>query len=142
MNYILLAIIIIIILFVCSIQNENFGVYHQNYDPYLLYTYELTDYPSYIAPYLKNTTLLQLSEPADQTWSTICKNCSHLGKEKCGLCRNCGWCIDKKGKGQCVPGDGKGPHLHADCEIWRHPYKFGRFKPRFSGRIFNKDATY
>jgi hypothetical protein len=67
---------------------------------------------------------------------TFCKDCTHLDKTKCGLCINCGWCIDKSGKGKCVPGNAAGSHFHNDCAIWRHPNRFHRFRPRFSGWKF------
>ncbi len=69
---------------------------------------------------------------------TNCKECTHLKKEECGLCLNCGWCIDGSGEGKCVPGDYAGPHFQNDCQIWRHPHRFHRFKPRFAGRFFRK----
>ncbi len=139
MNIILFAIIIIIILALCTIKTENFALYARDPDSHiddLLYTYDMLEYPFYIKPYLRNTKLLQLAEPADQTGSVFCKDCTNLRKEHCGLCRNCGWCINQKGEGKCVPGDKKGPHFHSDCDIWRHPYHFGKFRPAFSGRIF------
>jgi hypothetical protein len=101
--------IIVIIILLCTKQNK------ENWFPYP------EKVISEFKPYLTN-----------------CKKCSYLRKEECDSCLNCGWCIDGSGNGKCVPGDSKGPHFNNDCQIWRHPYRFHRFKPRFSGRIFRK----
>jgi hypothetical protein len=143
MNYLLMIIVVAVILCFISVSNkENFADFNRDYDPDLLYTYELINYPNFISPYyLKNYNYLELAD-SEPLPAHVCKKCDKLKKEKCGLCQNCGWCIDEKGKGKCVPGDEKGPHFNNDCEIWRHPSRFNRFKPTFSGKTFNKDATH
>ncbi len=104
-----LLIIIVIIALLCQTPNkENWIPYQQKV---------ILDF----TPYLNN-----------------CKNCSDLKKKECGFCLNCGWCIDSKGNGKCVPGDEKGPHFNNDCQIWRHPHRFHRFKPRFADKNFIK----
>ena len=81
-------------------------------------------------------TLCQNQKESFIPYRRSCRNCSYLGKRKCGTCLNCGWCINSDGKGECVPGNAYGPYFRSDCIIWRHPHRFHRFRPRFYGRVF------
>lgn len=140
---IILVIIIFLLILKSNKNKENFWVLNRNYEPDLLYTYESIFYPEYIKKYAdKNYNFLELSEPESKTGTKYCQDCSSLDKTECGLCYECGWCIDKKGNGKCVPGGMRGQHSCKDretCNIYRHPSLFKRFSGPFTGRKFIKE---
>lgn len=138
MNYTFI-IIIIILLLIFSYQNkkEKLDSLVNNYDHDLLYTYEKIFYPNYIKTYYKNNNFLELSQKKLKICTKNCQDCNSLDKTNCGLCFDCGWCIDKNGIGKCVSGGIQGPNNYLDrkiCNIYRHPSLFKRFNGPFTGR--------
>jgi len=55
-----------------------------------------------------------------------CPNCGKRDKFQCFQCDECVWCWNKKGYGQCVPGNENGPYFSQDCYAWQSqpdPYR-------------------
>ncbi len=146
MNYIFIIVLIILVIIIsCQNKREKFEESTRKYDPYLLYTYENIFYPEYLRHHYKNNNFLKLSQTQPKTGTKACKNCNSLDKDKCGLCYECGWCIDRFGNGKCISGDMYGPFEYSDkknCQIYRHPSLFRRFSGPFTGRKFLKDSEY
>jgi hypothetical protein len=146
MNYIFIIVLIILAIMIsCQKSKENFLSSSKIHEPDLLYTYEYIFHPEYIKPHYKNYNFLELSQTPFRTGTKECKDCSSLDKDKCGLCFECGWCIDGSGKGKCVSGGMYGHHSFKDkknCQIYRHPSLFRRFSGPFTGRKFLKDGEY
>jgi len=60
-----------------------------------------------------------------------CTNCSGKNYNKCVDCFNCGWCVDKHGRGKCVGGDvNNGPYNKENCHLWYSgdPYNFMKYE--------------
>lgn len=142
-HYSIIIILLILFLIINPNNSENLLVSPRQYVPELLYTYELIYHPNYIDKYSqKNYNFLELSQTQSKTGTKACQDCSSLDKTKCGLCYECGWCIDKKGNGKCISGGMHGPHKCSDkkkCDIYRHPSLFKRFSHPFTGRKFIKE---
>jgi len=47
-----------------------------------------------------------------------CQNCGDFTFDQCMNCVNCGFCIDQRGYGKCVPGNINGPMFESDCVQW------------------------
>jgi len=61
-----------------------------------------------------------------------CPDCGYKNRRKCRKCINCGVCWTYDGRGECVPGDKKGPYFRSDCHAWEYgksynPYKHGYY---------------
>ena len=76
----------------------------------------------------------------------FCLKCRGKTFNQCVGCFNCGFCVDKYGRGQCIGGDHKGPFNFERCARWYSgdPYTFMMQKnanygckdgPRSSNRI-------
>jgi hypothetical protein len=59
--------------------------------------------------------------------------CSGLEREKCLQKGNCGWCINEKGKGECVKGTPEGP-----LDIIKYPYCVPQFTQYSTGKLNTK----
>ena len=68
-----------------------------------------------------------------------CGDCGKLGRYRCSKCVDCGYCIDQFGRGECIPGDIKGPYFRKDCAFWEYtqPWLVRGTSPgsRFGGRV-------
>lgn len=68
-------------------------------------------------------------------YKKYCPSCGWRSRYSCAKCTNCGYCIDKNGYGQCVPGDSSGPYFHGDkCSYWEfgspnYQYPFSNVYP-------------
>lgn len=47
-----------------------------------------------------------------------CQSCNKRSHYACSKCDNCGFCITREGRGDCVQGDMYGPYFRRDCVIW------------------------
>lgn len=47
-----------------------------------------------------------------------CPECGKMSRSMCSSCTNCGYCINSRGVGECVPGDSTGPYFRKDCLTW------------------------
>ena len=54
------------------------------------------------------------------SYPQYCSSCADLSRNKCNNCVNCGYCISPRGKGECVPGDEKGPLFREDCIYYEY----------------------
>lgn len=70
-----------------------------------------------------------------------CRSCGYRSRRQCNKCTNCGFCVPYRGKGNCVPGDNRGPYFRSDCVDWEygdeyiyrdHPRRYRRRRPRSS----------
>jgi len=57
--------------------------------------------------------------------------CQSKGRHECGNCANCGYCMDRMGNGQCVPGDENGPWFRTDCVSWEYTYPWSGTYPYY-----------
>jgi len=59
-------------------------------------------------------------------YKQYCPDCGWRSRNKCSMCRNCGYCITDSGQGKCVPGNGTGPFYREDCMYWEYgdPYYY------------------
>lgn len=57
-------------------------------------------------------------EPFQSLVREYCGDCGKRGRYLCSKCVDCGYCITNDGRGECVPGDIKGPYFRDDCYIW------------------------
>lgn len=53
-----------------------------------------------------------------------CQKCGWKNRWGCSKCNNCGYCVNRNGVGECVPGDAQGPYFRSDCLYWDYgdPY--------------------
>ena len=49
-----------------------------------------------------------------------CGNCGYNGRVNCANCVDCGYCINRYGYGECLPGDRRGPYFRDDCIYWEY----------------------
>jgi len=49
-----------------------------------------------------------------------CRSCGYRSRATCGNCQNCGYCINRQGYGECVPGDNDGPYFRQDCAYYEY----------------------
>ena len=49
-----------------------------------------------------------------------CGNCGYNDRTSCAGCTDCGYCINKFGYGECIPGDSRGPYFRDDCMYWEY----------------------
>ena len=59
-------------------------------------------------------------------YKKYCPSCGWRSRYSCAKCTNCGYCINKSGYGECVPGDSSGPYFRRDCVYWEYgdPYYY------------------
>jgi len=57
-------------------------------------------------------------------YKKYCPSCGWRSRHSCSKCTNCGWCVNRSGYGECVPGDSSGPYFREDCVYWEYgsPY--------------------
>lgn len=81
-----------------------------------------------IALFLLNGNKTQdKKEHFHEKYGGYCKCCKGKSINQCHECFNCGFCIDKLGRGQCVPGDAHGPYnKNIKCAMWYHSDPFSR----------------
>jgi hypothetical protein len=62
---------------------------------------------------------------------TYCTDCNNKNYNQCMNCFNCGYCIDKQGKGICLPADNvSGPYNKEFCYLWYYgdPFDWMKYK--------------
>ncbi len=59
-------------------------------------------------------------------YKKYCPSCGWRSRTACSKCINCGFCVNNKGQGECVPGDSQGPYFREDCAYWEYgsPYRY------------------
>lgn len=59
-------------------------------------------------------------------YKKYCPTCGWRSRNTCSKCTNCGYCINEKGVGQCVPGNSEGPFFSSNCVYWDYgdPYNY------------------
>jgi hypothetical protein len=65
-----------------------------------------------------------------------CPECGKRNRRSCSSCVNCGWCINDRGKGECIPGNQSGPMFRKDCLYWEtenpyYGYPMNHIYPRY-----------
>lgn len=56
----------------------------------------------------------------------FCYSCNDKTFNQCTTCFNCGYCVDRNGRGKCIGGDHKGPYNYEHCAKWYHGDPFSR----------------
>mgnify|MGYP007128599256 CR=1 FL=1 len=51
---------------------------------------------------------------------SFCRSCGYKSRATCGNCQNCGYCVNRQGFGECVPGDNNGPYFRQDCVYYEY----------------------
>jgi len=64
-------------------------------------------------------------ESFDGSVGHICTCCNNKDNRQCLQCENCGICVNKNKKSQCVKGDVHGPYSKTiTCDKWKHSDPF------------------
>jgi len=84
----------------------------------------------FLINYKYNIFNIPYQENFNNQTGRFCSSCNNLNFNQCLNCFNCGFCIDKNGKGACVSGDIHGPYNSLKCVKWYSGDPFSYMKSR------------